>query len=162
MLSVKEYLDMIRQYLSDITNNHKTQNEWKIQLSLTINFVSSKDFKETRTIYTNSDNTDIIIGYETDQIIEEFFNSLLQRYQKGLKEFVFDSVDLLNYKLHKIILDLGGSHINSPEWLKNKKATSQLLLTLFSWNHAYVRLFHVMSSYVIIFQSRCRMIIKFS
>ena len=46
---------MIRQYLSDITNSHKTQNEWKIQLSLTINFVSSKDFKETRTIYTNSD-----------------------------------------------------------------------------------------------------------
>ena len=26
-LSIKEYLDMIRQYLSDIINNHKTQNE---------------------------------------------------------------------------------------------------------------------------------------
>ena len=26
-LSVKEYLDMIRRYLSDIINNHKTKNE---------------------------------------------------------------------------------------------------------------------------------------
>ena len=39
---------MIRQYLSNIINNHKTQNKWKIQLSLTINFVYSKDFKENR------------------------------------------------------------------------------------------------------------------
>ena len=29
-LSVKEFLDMIRQYLSNITNDHKTQDEWKI------------------------------------------------------------------------------------------------------------------------------------
>ena len=26
----KEYLDMIRPYLSDITNDHKTRTEWKI------------------------------------------------------------------------------------------------------------------------------------
>ena len=37
--------------------------------------------------------------------------------------FVFDSVDLLYYKLHKISLNRGGPYINSPEWLKNKKAT---------------------------------------
>ena len=38
-------------------------------------------------------------------------------------EFLFDSVDLLYYKLHKISLDRGGSYIDSPKWLKNKKAT---------------------------------------
>ena len=77
ILSVKEYLDMIRQYLRDIINNHKTQNEWKIQLSLAINFVPSKNFKETLTMHTNSDNIDITVGYERDQIIEKLFNSLL-------------------------------------------------------------------------------------
>ena len=41
---------------------------------------------------------------------------------KGSK-FVFDSVDLLNYKLHKISSNWGGSYIDSPKWLKNKKAT---------------------------------------
>ena len=30
ILSVKEYLDTIRPYLSDMINNHKTQGEWKI------------------------------------------------------------------------------------------------------------------------------------
>ena len=37
-------------------------------------------------------------------------------------EFVFDSVDLSHNNLHKISLNRGGSYIDSPEWLKNKKA----------------------------------------
>ena len=32
-LSVKEYIDVIRSYLSDIINNHKTQGKWKIHSS---------------------------------------------------------------------------------------------------------------------------------
>ena len=39
------------------------------------------------------------------------------------REFVFDSVDLLHYKCHEISLNLSGSSIDSPKWLKNKKAT---------------------------------------
>ena len=42
-LSVKENLNIIKAYLSDIRNDHKTQGEWKIQLSMVINFMSSKD-----------------------------------------------------------------------------------------------------------------------
>ena len=39
-------------------------------------------------------------------------------------EFVFYSIDLLCYKLHKKkSLNRGGSYIDSPEWLKNIKAT---------------------------------------
>ena len=37
--------------------------------------------------------------------------------------FVFKSVDLLYYSLHKISLNRDGSYIDSPSWLKNKKAT---------------------------------------
>ena len=39
-------------------------------------------------------------------------------------EFIYDSVELLHYKLHKISLNRGGSYIDSPEWLKNKKAAT--------------------------------------
>ena len=39
-------------------------------------------------------------------------------------EFVFDNVDSLYYKLHKISLNRRGSYTNSPKWLKNKKATT--------------------------------------
>ena len=73
-LSIKEYIDVIRPYLSDIINNHKaqgkcrihsgstiiehkTQGEWKIHLTVAINFVSSKeDSDETCTMHTKSDD----------------------------------------------------------------------------------------------------------
>ena len=40
--------------------------------------------------------------------------------------FVHDSIDLLYYHLQKIGLKRSGSYIESPEWLKNKKATINL------------------------------------
>ena len=92
---------MMRPYLSDIINDDKTRREWEIQLTIQINFISSKDFEETRTMYTNSHNIEIIIGNETDEIIEKNFESFLQNYQKDLEEsmreseFVCDSIDLL-------------------------------------------------------------------
>ena len=38
-------------------------------------------------------------------------------------EFVFDYVHLLYYKCHKIKPNHGGSYINFPDWIKNKKAS---------------------------------------
>ena len=94
-----------------------------------INFISSKDSDETRTMHTKSDNVEIMIGSETNEIIEDLFESFLQKYQEGLEEsmrgseFVYDSVDALYYNLNKVSLSRGGSYIDSPKWLKNKKAT---------------------------------------
>ena len=36
-------------------------------------------------------------------------------------EFVFDYVQLLHYKCHKINPSLSGSDIDSSDWMKNKK-----------------------------------------
>ena len=69
-LSPKEYLDMIRPYLSDMINDHKTRREWKIQLTMRINFISLENSKETRTMYTKSLDIEIMMGSETDDIIE--------------------------------------------------------------------------------------------
>ena len=77
MLSTEEYLNEIRQYLDDIMNNHKIQGELKIHLTTTINFMSSKNSNETRTMHSKSNNTEILIGNETDEIIEERFDSLV-------------------------------------------------------------------------------------
>ena len=63
------------------------------------------------------------------QIIAELFKSLLLNYQKKLEEpmrgseFASDSIELLYYHLQKVGLKRSGSCIDSPEWLKNKKAT---------------------------------------
>ena len=81
-LTIKEYLDMIRPYLSNIINDHKTQGEWKIQLTITINFISSKDSDEARIMHIKNLITEIMMGSETDEIIEELFESLLQKYQE--------------------------------------------------------------------------------
>ena len=83
-------------------------------------------------MYTKSHNIEIREGNETGEIIEELFESFLQNYQKNLEEqmrgseFVPDSVDLLYYHLQKGGLKRSGSYIDSPEWLKNEKATINL------------------------------------
>ena len=78
-------------------------------------------------MHTKSDNIEIMIGNETDEIIKNLFEPFFQKYQEGLlksmrgSEFDFDSVNSLYYKFHKISLNRGGSYIDSLEWLKNKK-----------------------------------------
>ena len=39
-----------------------------------INFISSKDSNETRTMHTTSDSIEIMIRNETDEIIKELLN----------------------------------------------------------------------------------------
>ena len=120
---------MIRPYLSDMINDHKIRREWKIQLTMQISFISSKNSEETCTMYTKSHNIEIMIGNETDEIIEKLFESFLQNYQKDLEEsmrrrvFVRDSINLLYYHLQKIDLKREGSYIDSSKWLKINKAT---------------------------------------
>ena len=70
---------MIRPYLSNIINDHKTQDEWKVQLTMAINFFCSNDSEETCTMNTMSDNTEIMMVNETYKIIEELNKSLLQK-----------------------------------------------------------------------------------
>ena len=66
-----------------------------------INFVSSLDSNELRILHTKSDNMEIMIGTETNDIINEHFKSFSKRHQEKLEtkmkgsNFVFESVDLL-------------------------------------------------------------------
>ena len=93
-----------------------------------VNFISSKDTGETRTIYVWSDNVSIMQGNDTDDIIRELFRSFLHNYQEELKiikgsKFIFESVELIDYKLHRVHLKRGGSYVKSPEWLLHKGAS---------------------------------------
>ena len=58
-------------------NDHKTteSEEWKIQLNMHANFISSNDTAETRIINTLSANEEIMLGNETDNIITNLFKS---------------------------------------------------------------------------------------
>ena len=48
-------------------NDYKSKDEWKIQLTAEINFTSLKpDSDETCIMHTKSNNTDIMIGSDTN------------------------------------------------------------------------------------------------
>ena len=104
-------------YLSDLINYHKAirneSKEWKIQINMHVNFVSSNDTGEIRTIFVWSDNEEVRSGNETDDIIKGLLNSFLNNYQKeeivlrNGSAFVFESVALLSYNIHKTSLKRG-------------------------------------------------------
>ena len=110
-LSIEQYLDMVKPYLSVLINENKAIennfNEWKIQINMHVDFVSSNDTGEIRTILVLSDNEEIRLGNETDDIVKRLINSFLNNYQKeeitlsNGSNFVFESVDLLSYHIIK-------------------------------------------------------------
>ena len=125
----KEYLALIEKYLRELINYYKNKGEWKVQLIADINFISLKSSSdETRVMYTKSDNVEIRIGDDINDVIKELFKSLLKRYQENLQEkmrgseFGFDGVNLLYYDFNKISLNRGGSYIEPAKWIKDKKS----------------------------------------
>ena len=130
ILSLKEYLNLIEKYLRELIEEYKLKGEWKVQLTIEVNFILLKPGSdETRIMYTRSDNIEIMFGDDNDDIIEQLFESLLQKYEENLQnkmrgsEFEFDGVNFLYYDFNKTSINSGGSCIDSPKWLKDKKST---------------------------------------
>ena len=118
ILTLKEYLNLIEKYLKELIEEYKQKGEWKVQ----VNFISLKPGSdETRIVYTRSDNIEIMFGDDTDNIIEQLFESLLQKYKENLQnkmkgsEFEFDGVNFLYYDFNKTTINRGGSYIDSPK-----------------------------------------------
>ena len=130
ILARKEYLALIEKYLKELIEEYKLKGGWKVQLTIEVNFISLKPGSdETRIIYTRSDNVEIMFGDDNDDIIEQPFESLLQKYEENLQnkmrgsEFGFDGVNFLYYDFNKTSVNRGGSNIDSLKWLKDKKST---------------------------------------
>ena len=129
-LSFDEYLELIRSYLGDLINVYKTKGEWKLQLSAEISFVSQKPGSdEKRVMYTRSICEEFMIGSETEEVAEKNIMSLLQKYQDNLQnkmkgsDFIFNGANYLFYDFNRITIRKGGSYIEIPKWLKDKKYT---------------------------------------
>ena len=125
ILVLKEYLNLIEKYLKELIEEYKLKGEWKVQLTIEVNFISLKPGSdETRIMYTRSDNVEIMFGDDSDDIFEQLSESLLQKYEENLQnkmrgsEFEFDGVNF-----NKTSKNRGESYIDSPKWLKDKKST---------------------------------------
>ena len=97
-------------------------------MTIANNFISSLGNGEERKMHSKSDNVEIMINDKADEVIKELSDSLKNRYQNNLglmnvSEYVFDYVQFLYYKCHTINSNHGRSYIDSPDWIKNKKAT---------------------------------------
>ena len=128
ILSLKEYLNLIEKYLRELIEKYKLKGKRKVQLTIEVNFISLKPGSdETRIMYTKSDNIEIMFGDDNDDIIEQIFESLLQKFEENLQnkmrgsEFECDDVNFLYYNFNKTSINRGGSYIDSPKWLKDKK-----------------------------------------
>ena len=56
---------------------------WKIQLTIAISFIASKDKYEECVMRSESDNIEIMINDKADEVIEKRFKSYLNRSQIG-------------------------------------------------------------------------------
>ena len=78
-------------------------------------------------MFTRSTHEEFMIGSETEEVAENLIMSILQKYQDNLQnkmkgsDFIFNGINYLYYDLNRITISKGGSYIESPKWLKDKK-----------------------------------------
>ena len=78
---------------------------------------------------STTDNIKFTSYNDGNEVVNELFESLRSRYRGNLEtllrgsDFIFDTVQLMYDKCHKVNFKRDGSCINSPDWIKNKKTT---------------------------------------
>ena len=90
----------MRNIIIDLKNSdmeNSVNNTWKIQLTIGINFISSKDSEEERVMHSRSDNIKFTSCSNANEVFDELFESLHSIYQGNLEtsmrasDFIFDS-----------------------------------------------------------------------
>ena len=97
-LSLDEYLDKIESYLRNIIISLQNLGTWKIQLTIEINIIYSRDTEEERVMHSNKDNIKFTSYSKVNDFVNELFKSIRAKYQDSLElsmkkgDFIFDSV----------------------------------------------------------------------
>ena len=102
------------------------------QVLQSVAVITTKKFKnidDVHLLYLVSDDIKIMIGYKTNEIVHDLFQTLLTRYQQGLETslkastLVFIDIEEIPYKFHKISWNHDGSYIDTLKWIKIKRST---------------------------------------
>ena len=81
-------------------------------------------------MHTRRNNTKFTSYDDANEVIDQIFDSLHSRHQDNTEasmresDCIFDSVHLMYYKCHKVNFRRGSSYIDSPDWIKKEKATT--------------------------------------
>ena len=86
---------MIRPHLRDLIGGNKPitelndiddeRREWKIQVVMQNECISTKYFEDTRDIYSASKPVEILMGSDTGDTTDRLFDTLLQIFQKAIE-----------------------------------------------------------------------------
>ena len=77
---------------------------------------------------SSSDNIKFTSYSDANDVMDKLFKSIRSIYQVNLEtsmkgsDFIFDSVQILYYKCHKVNFSRGGSYIDSADWMKRKSS----------------------------------------
>ena len=85
-ISIASYLNKIRKHLRKMIDDKRKSGEWKVQLVLKIDFIFSKIFNDTREVHSKSDNVEIMMGFDTNEIIKKIFKKAGSVEFKSKKE----------------------------------------------------------------------------
>ena len=94
-LSVKEHLDKIKPCLRDIIINPEKSDIWKIQLTVAINFNSSKDVDGEFVMQSKNNDMELVLYDNANEVVNELFESRLSRCERKWFYFWFSSTNLL-------------------------------------------------------------------
>ena len=73
-VSVKEYLNVIKPYLKDMIIDLQISDMWKIQLTIAINFISSKDVDEQCVMHSKSENIEVMLYDDAYEVLIKFLS----------------------------------------------------------------------------------------
>ena len=88
----------------------RNSDTWKIQITIAINFISSKDHEKKRVMHSRNKNTKFTSCNDVNKVLDELFDPVRSRYQgnfetsMGGSQFIFDSVQMIYYKCYESIL----------------------------------------------------------
>ena len=87
----------MRNIIIDLQNSEA----WRIQLTIAINFISSKDNEKQCVMHSSSDNIKFTTYCDANDVVEKLFKSLRSKYQDNLEismreiDFIFDLVQIV-------------------------------------------------------------------
>ena len=98
--------------MRDIKSNLRNCDAWKIELTIEINLIFSRDSEEECAIHSNSGSIKFTSFNDANKVVDEIFESLRLRYQDNLEtsvrgnKFIFDPFQMMHYKRQKKILEV--------------------------------------------------------
>ena len=103
----------------------------KIQLTTPISFISSNDHEKESVMHSRNKNIIFMSFNDANEVVNELFDSLCSRYQRNIETsmqgnvFIFDSIQIMYYKCHKLNFRRGCSYIDSPDLIKKTNNKSR-------------------------------------